>query len=160
VPLVWLIVGGTSWIAATVAMGPAVEHLPRRAQLVGHVAAGLGFTVIASWLALRLRRALTQGRRDEEAAELLDLLRLEALQPGTVLLEVHDVQWTARSGQRVWAVDVLTGEVSDRWIPGPGAEPGSLVLPAPVRRAARRPHRPNDASHPEGRQPPSQMGSR
>ena len=128
VPLAWLIVGGTAWIAATVAIGPAVEHLPPRAQLVGHVAAAMGLTVIASWLAFRFRRALTQGRRDEEAAELLDLLRLEALQPGTVLLEVHDVQWTARSGQRVWAVDVLTGEVSDRWIPRPGSEPGSLVL--------------------------------
>ena len=128
VPLAWLILGGTAWIVATVAIGPAVEHLPRRAQLVGHGAAGMGVTVIASWLALRFRWAVTQGRRDEEAAELLDLFRLEALQPGTVLLEVHDVQWTTRSGQRVWAVDVLTGEVSDRWIPGPGSEPGSLVL--------------------------------
>lgn len=128
VPLAWLIVGGTAWIAATVALGPAVEHLPRRAQLVGHIAAALGATVIASLLALRFRRAVTQGRRDEDATELLDLLRMEALQPGTVLLEVHDVQWTTRSGQRVWAVDMLTGEVSDRWIPGPGSEPGSLVL--------------------------------
>ena len=128
VPLAWLIFGGAAWIAATVAIGPAVEHLPGRAQLVGHVAAGTGLTVIASWLALRFRRALTQGRRDEEVAELLGLLRLEALQPGTVLLEIHDVQWTVRSGQRVWAVDVLTGEVSDRWIPGAGSEPGSLVL--------------------------------
>ena len=123
VPMAWLIVGGNAWIAATVAIGPAVEHLPWRAQLVGHVAAGTGFTTIASWLALRFRRAVTQGHRDQEAAELLDLLRLEALQPGTVLLEIHDVQWTSRSGQRVWAVDVLTGEVSDRWIPGPGSEP-------------------------------------
>lgn len=128
VPLAWLIVGGSAWIAATMALGPAVEHLPPRAQLVGHVAAGMGITGIASWLALRFRRALTQGHRDEEAAELLDLLRLEALQPGTVLLEIQHVQWTTRSGQRVWAVDVLTGEVSDRWILGPGSEPGSLVL--------------------------------
>lgn len=128
VPLAWFIVGGTAWIASTVALGPAVGHLPGRAQLVGHVGAGTGLTVIASWLALRFRRAVTRGRRDEEAAELLGLLRLEALQPGTVLLEIHDVQWTARSGQRVWAVDVLTGEVSDRWIPGPGSEPGSLIL--------------------------------
>ena len=128
VPLAWLIFGGTAWTATTVALGPAVEHLPRQAQLVGHVAAAMGLTVIASWLALRFRRALTQGHRDEEAAELLDLLRLEALQPGTVLLEVHDVQWTTRSGQRVWAVDVVTGAVSDRWIPRPGSEPGSLVL--------------------------------
>lgn len=127
-PLAWLVVGGTAWIAATMAMGPAVEHLPRRAQLVGHVAAGLALTVIASCLAMRFRRAVTRGRRDEEAAEILDLLRLEALQPGTVLLEIHDVQWTTRSGQRVWAVDVLTGAVSDRWVPGPGSEPGSLVL--------------------------------
>ena len=128
VPLAWLIVGGTAWIAATVAIGPADDHLPPRAQLVGHIAAGMGVGVIASWLALRFRRALTQGHRDEEAAELLDLLRLEALQPGTVLLEIHDVQWTTRSGQRTWAVDVLTGEVSDRWIPGTGSEPGSLIL--------------------------------
>ncbi len=61
VPLAWLILGGTAWIAATVGIGPAVTHLPPRAQLFGHVAAAMGLTVIASWLALRFRRRSRKG---------------------------------------------------------------------------------------------------
>ena len=128
IPLACVVLSGAAWIAASVVIGPAVEHLPARVQLAGHIAAGLGVTAAAGWMVLRTRRAAEQKRRDEEAAETLDLLRLEAMQPGTVLLEVHDVHWTTGSGQRVWAVDALTGAVSDRWLPGPPSPPGSLVL--------------------------------
>lgn len=127
-PLACLILVATAWIAASAAIGPAVGQLPPPARLVGHMAAGTGVMVIASWLAMRLHRAATQRCRDEEAAELLDVLRMEAMRPQTVLLEIQYVQWTAQSGQRVWAVDVLTGEVSDRWIPGQSSPPDSLVL--------------------------------
>jgi len=128
IPLACVVLSGIAWIAASVVIGPAIEHLPARTQLAGHIAAGIGVTATASWMVLRARRVAEQKRRDEEAAETLDLLRLEAMQTGTVLLEIHDVQWITSSGQRVWAVDALTGAVSDRWLPGPPSPPGSLVL--------------------------------
>lgn len=127
-PLACVVLSGTAWIAASVVTGPAIEHLPARAQLAGHIAVGLGVAAAAGRMVLWTRRAGEQKRLDEEAAETLDLLRLEAMRSGNVLLEIHDVQWTTGSGQRVWAVDALTGAVGDRWLPGPPSPPGSLVL--------------------------------
>lgn len=127
-PLACFVLGSVAWVAAGLVTAPAIEHTPSVAGFIPHLLAGMGVTATAGWLSLRFRRAVTQGHRDEVAADLLDALRRDAAQPGTILLEIDDVQWTAHSGQRVWAVDVLTGEVSDRWIPGQLNPPGSLVL--------------------------------
>ncbi len=127
-PLACLALGCIVWTALARAIGVVSGHLPARTQLVANVVAGVGAVVLLGWLAVRVRRALKQSHWDQEAAQMLDVLRLEATQQGSVLLEIHQVQWTARSGQRVWAVDVLTGEVSDRWVPGEGCLRGSVVL--------------------------------
>lgn len=127
-PLACLALGCIVWTVLARGIGVASGHLPARTQLVANVVAGVGAAGLLGWLAVRVRRALKQSHWDQEAAQMLDVLRLEATQHGSVLLEIHQVQWTARSGQRVWAVDVLTGEVSDRWVPGEASLRGSLVL--------------------------------
>lgn len=60
------------------------------------------------------------------------------MEAGASLLEIHEVQWTTHSRQRVWAVDVLTGPLSDWWLPGQAWPPGSLVF---VRSRAGQPSR-------------------
>lgn len=121
VPLAVSVAFGAAWCAAdgglTVARGPAPAA----------VVVGLALTALLGRFALRGHLA-RRRRREQWAAELLEYLRAEAVQPGTLLLEVHAVQWVALTGQRVWAVDALTGEVSDRWVPRLACPPGSLVL--------------------------------
>lgn len=119
-PLAVSVALGAVWWAAegglTVARGPAPAGV-----------VGLALTALLGWFAIRGHLA-RRRRREQWAAELLEYLRAEAVQPGTLLLEVNAVQWVALTGQRVWAVDALTGEVSDRWVPRLACPPGSLVL--------------------------------
>lgn len=83
---------------------------------------------ITVWRAVQARRSFVQRQRDEQAAQTLEFVRLDAMQLGSALLEIHAVQWATASGQRVWAVDVMTGAVLDHWLPDPTRPLGSLVL--------------------------------
>lgn len=122
--------------AAVLGIGLAADSLPVPLPAVMRTFVVGGAVAAVAGLALRARRSSVRRQRDEQAAQTLDLLRLEALQPGSALLEVHAIQWATASGQRVWAVDVLTGAVIDYWLPGPTRPLGSLVL---VRQGAERP---------------------
>lgn len=127
-PLACLVVIGAFWVAANVAVSHTAQPSAGRLPLVAHIISGVTLIGTVGWLLQRMRRADQQARQDEDARHMLDVLRLEAMEAGTVLLEIHEVQWTARSGQRVWAVEALTGAVSDRWLFGQALPPGSLVL--------------------------------
>ena len=114
--------------AATYGVAVAGQHVPTAAQVAAHAIVILTATAGLAWLAVGTRREIRRPGLDAKAAETLEVLLLQALQPGYTLLEIQAIQWVTSSGQRVWAVDVLTGGISDRWVPGSGWTVGALVM--------------------------------
>ncbi len=114
--------------AATHGIAVAGKQVPTAAHVAAHAIVILSATAALVWLAVGTRRELRRPGLDAKTAETLEVLLLQALQPGYTLLEIHAIQWVTSSGQRVWAVDVLTGGISDRWVPSSGWTVGTLVL--------------------------------
>ncbi|HEX8511139.1 MAG TPA: hypothetical protein VF635_16790 [Propionibacteriaceae bacterium] len=112
---------------ATYGVAVVGQHSPAAVRIAAHAIVLLSAAAAVTWLRsapVETYNVPTSTRRPPGPWS----FSLQAMQPSYALLEIHAIQWVTSSGQRVWAVDVLTGGISDRWVLGSGWPVGALIL--------------------------------